>query len=258
MSTKLAYLHTAVDRLCEVLDRLGSSFPPPKLLRHGEGFVERHDAVERTNGLVCYLKAVKACSTLNGILTLLDNAQVQEAYALARVVQDQVDDIHFLAIPRGDGGRLDKWQTKAINEFFQEEFEPDDPVGTSQDRDRVGRPKVRATITNDMADPSTGNATSTLLYRAFSGYVHGAYVHIMELHDAAGRYHTQGAAAHLADAIDYAPNFIYQAILAIEFLIDRSSRNELLPPIKALRGEIASSCDVLPTKRVADQSHTPT
>jgi hypothetical protein len=174
---------------------------------------------------------------------------VQEAYALARVAQDQVDDIHFLLVPRGDGGRLDKRQVTAITEFFQEEFDPADPVGTSRERDRVGRPKIQAAITNDMDDPSTSNAISRMLYRAFSGYVHGAYVHIMELHsDSDGRYHMHGAPAHLADAIDYAPNFIFQAILAIESLIDRSSRDDLLPSLRALHDDVASTCDVLPEK----------
>ena len=50
------------------------------------------------------------------------------------------------------------------------------------------------------------------------------------------------------DAIDYAPNFVFQTILAVEFLIDRSSRDDLQPSIKALRDDIASKCDVLPKK----------
>ncbi|HWS69804.1 MAG TPA: hypothetical protein VN325_44120 [Steroidobacteraceae bacterium] len=242
-------LHAAVNRLCEIVDQLGSSFSPPTIVRRGDGFVNRHGGAERTNELFCYLKAVKVCSTLNGILTLLDKAYVQEAYALARVAQDQVEDIHFLSIPRGESGGLSPRQITAINEFFQEEFEPADPVGTSRERDRVGRPKIQAAITNDMDDPSTGNAISRMIYRIFSGYVHGAYVHIMELHsDSDGHYQMHGAPAHLADAIDYAPNFLYQAILAVEFLIDRSSRDDLLPSIKSLRIDVASTCDVLPKK----------
>jgi hypothetical protein len=63
-----------------------------------------------------------------------------------------------------------------------------------------------------------------------------------------GLYHMRGAPRRLADAIGYAPNFIYQAILAIDFLIDRSSRDDLIPSIKALRKDVASTCDVLPEK----------
>jgi hypothetical protein len=89
--------------------------------------------------------------------------------------------------------------------------------------------------------------TQRLIYRTFSGYVHGAYAHIMELHNSGGHYHMGGAPGHLADAIDYAPNFVYQSILAIEFLIDRTSREDLLPAIKVLRAEVATNCDVLPS-----------
>jgi hypothetical protein len=163
----LDYLHSAVNRLCDIVDQLGSCFPPPTIVPRGDGFVDRHGGAERTNGLLCYLKAVKVCSTLNGILTLLDRAYVQEAYALARVARDQVDDIHFLVIPRGEEGGLSPRQTAAIVEFFQEEFDPADPVGTSRERDRVGRPKIQAAITNDMDDPSTGNAISRMIYRTF-------------------------------------------------------------------------------------------
>jgi hypothetical protein len=244
----LGYLHAAVDRLCVIVDQLGSSFPPPTIVPRGDGFVDRHSPVARTNGLVCYIKAVKVCSTLNGILRLLEHAHVQEAYALARVAQDQVDDIHYLLVPRAEGGVLDKRQITAIIEFFQEEFEPVDPVGTSQERDHVGRPKVQAAITNDMADPSTGNAIARMLYRMFSGYVHGAYVHIMELHQEAGHYQMHGTPGHVSDATEYAPNFVYQAILAIESLVDRSSREDLLSSTRELRKDVASNCDVLPVK----------
>jgi hypothetical protein len=245
----LKALHAVVGQLCEIVDQLGSSFPAPKIVAQGDGYVDRHEPWERTNVLACYLKAVKICSTLNGGLVLLDNGHVQEAYALARIVQDQVDDIHFLVRPRGEDGKLSAHQSRALDEFFQEEFEnPSDPVGTSQDRDRVPRPKIRGAIHREWDDPSTAQAISTALYRLFSGYVHGAYVHIMELHhaDAPGHYHVRGSSAHLADAIEYFPNFIYQAILAVETLVDRSSRDDLLPLIQSLRHRVATEADVLP------------
>jgi hypothetical protein len=57
-----------------------------------------------------------------------------------------------------------------------------------------------------------------------------------------------GAPEHVTDAIEYTPNFVYQAILAIESLVDRSSRDDLLPSIRELRTDVASNCDVLPVK----------
>lgn len=255
----LRKLHAVVDQLCEIVDRLGSSFPPPHTVAMGDGFVDRHAPQTRSNGLACYLKAVKICSTLNGALVLLDSGHVQEAFALGRVAQDQVDDIHFLVRPRGDDGKLSERQTTALDEFFQEEFtDSKDPIGTSQERDRVGRDKIRAAIHSapGMDDPSTAQKIGKALYRVFSGYVHGAYVHIMELHDHSdrperrGHYHMHGVRGNrLTEAIDYLPNFVFQAILAVGELVDRSSRNDLLPAIQDLKKGVAAAFDVLPEKR---------
>jgi hypothetical protein len=253
----LRKLHTVVDQLCDIVDRLGSSFPPPHVVALGEGFVDRHEPRTRNNGLACYLKAVKICSTLNGALVLLDSGHVQEAYALGRVAQDQVEDIHFLVRPRGDDGGLSERQKTALDEFFKEEFtDSKDPIGTSQERDRVGRDKIRAAIHSapGMDDPSTAQKIGKALYRVFSGYVHGAYVHIMELHteriDQPGHYQMHGTpGTRLTEAIDYVPNFVFQAVLAVEELVDRSSREDLLPEIQALRARVAAAFDVLPEKR---------
>lgn len=247
--TMISPQREAVAVLCDIVGKLGTSFPTPQIVRRGNGFVDRHDGPERTYRLVCYLKAVKVCSTLNGLMLLIDNAYVQEAYALARIAQDQIDDIRFLVAPRGKEGQVSERQALMINEFFEEEFDSSDPIGSSNNRDRVPRAKIHAAITNDMSNPSTGNAILRMIYRMFSGYVHGAYVHIMELHDDSGKYAMAGTPRHMADAIDYTPNFLYQAVLAVEMLVDRTSRKDLMPAIKSLRIDISERFDVLPQRK---------
>jgi hypothetical protein len=242
-------LHNVTERLCEVVDALGTGFPPPLIVRQGDGYVARHTPLQCTNGLAAYLKAVKVCSALNAAIVLLGRAYVQEAYALGRIVQEQVEDIEFLVIPRGENLRLSAHQTRAQNEFFQEEFaDAADPVGTSQERDRVARQKVRAAIHQDIEDPSTAGDITKVLNRLFSGYIHGAYVHIMELHsETPGRYCLRGGQGHhLTEAIDYFPNFVFLAACAVEQLVDRTSRDDLLPRIRALRKEIGAAFDLLP------------
>jgi hypothetical protein len=98
----LSALRAGVELLCGIVDRLGTSFPPPSIVPHGDGFVDRHHPSVRDNSLACYLKAVKVCSTLKGAIILAANAHVQEAYALLRIAQDQIDDIHFLVFPKGE------------------------------------------------------------------------------------------------------------------------------------------------------------
>jgi hypothetical protein len=248
----LKTLRRAVGMLCDIVDQLGTSFPPPKLVPHGDGVVDRHDVNERDNSLACYLKAVKTCSTLSGAITLVASAQVQEAYALCRMAQDQIDDIHFLIHPKGEGDAPTTRQNTALNEFYQEEYEdPTDPVATSKDRVRVGRQKIQAAIHSDLDDPSTAQAISTSLYRTFSGYVHGAYVHVMELHsDTPGRYHMRGVPSRVQEAIEFIPNYVYRAMMAVEVLAAVSGRTDLFAQTKALRTEFAELFDLLPPRKV--------
>jgi hypothetical protein len=245
----LRALHNVTDRLCEIVDALSASFPRPAVVKHGEGFVERHAPLERTNGLAAYLKVVKACSTLNGALTLLDGGYVQEAYALGRIVMEQVEDSQFFVIPRDENVRLTKHQTEALDEFYQEEFtDAGDPIGSSQERHRVRREKVRAAIHQDIEDPSTAGAITKALNRVFSGYIHGAYVHVMELHsNTPGRYSLRGGQGHhLTEAIDYFPQFVFSTALAVELLVSRTpDRDDLMPHIRALREEIGKRFDLL-------------
>lgn len=246
----LTALHAAVGRLCDIVDQLGSDFPPPKPVPQGDGYVERHDENDRTNSLACYLKAVKICSTLNGAIVLVANHHAQEAHALCRIAQDQIDDIHLLLQPRAQDGELSAQQHRALREFYQEEFEdPADPVGTSQVRDRIARQKVQAAINNDLVDPSSAQMTTMALYRMFSGYVHGAYVHIMELHsDTPGRYHLHGAPSRTQEAVESVANYAYRAMLAVESLVKVCARADLLPLITSLRTEVAATFDLLPDK----------
>jgi hypothetical protein len=75
--------------------------------------------------------------------------------------------------------------------------------------------------------------------------------HIMELHtDRPGHYHLRGTPGNrLTEAIDYFPNFVLLAVLAVEVLADRSSRSDLLPEIQSRKAHITATFDVLPEKR---------
>ncbi len=247
-------LHDVTNRLCEIVDALHKDFPPPTVVAQGDGFVDRHAPGERTNVLAGYLKAVKACSTLNGALVLLGRAYVQEAYALGRIVQEQSEDIQFLIVPRGEDDRPTKLQDEVLTEFYQEEFgDAMDPIGTSQPRKRPDRQKIRAAIHQDIEDPSTAGQITKAINRIFSGYVHGAYVHVMELHsNTPGRYILHGGqGAHLTEAIDYFPQFIFSTALAVELLVECIPRTDLLPRIEALRKEIGMRFDLMPKGKKA-------
>ena len=111
----------------------------------------------------------------------------QETYALCRVIDEACEDIWFMAAPLGEGSEPSQDQHRFLNEFFQEEFsDTDDPLSTTK-RDRVSRHRIRAAMNRvggeARADPSTDQAVARTLYQAFSGFIHGAYVHIRQAVD---------------------------------------------------------------------------
>ncbi|MBR8428279.1 hypothetical protein KDW22_35435, partial [Burkholderia cenocepacia] len=76
-------------------------------------------------------------------------------------------------------------QIRFLENFYQEEFErPDDPLGSPQKRATVPVKKIHATFGKLAAgdvNPSDSQELLRTVQQAFSGYVHGAYPHIMEL-----------------------------------------------------------------------------
>jgi hypothetical protein len=139
-----------------------------------------------------------------------DDVRADDSSSRSDFAEDQAEDIHFLLLPREENG-LSELQERAMAEFYQEEFEDlTELVKTSQDRDRVSRRKIRAAVNSDdgIDDPSTAQAISQMFYRARSRHVHGAYVHIMELHsnDTPGRYLMRGTAGKITEAVGFVPN----------------------------------------------------
>lgn len=95
-----------------------------------------------------------------------------------------MNEIFFLATPLGDNGPSED-QRRFVEEFFQEEFsDTSAPLTSQQKRDNVPRRKVHAgfgKIQGQPLNPSDAQRLLDVSHKAFSGYVHGAYVHIMEI-----------------------------------------------------------------------------
>jgi hypothetical protein len=137
-----------------------------------------------TESLACFLKGVKIVSSLNACIVLLQAGCVQEIYALCRMINDYIDEIFFLLIPQ-DGEIFSKEQLQFLSDFFQEEFdEPANPLKSIQKRNNVPVQKIHATfgkIAKSEINPSDAQEMLRTIHKAYSGYVHGAYPHIMEM-----------------------------------------------------------------------------
>jgi hypothetical protein len=144
-----------------------------------------------------FLKGVRYMSLLNASLTLFMSSFFHEMGILARCMDEALEDVMFFLRRTGENGELSKRQTEALAEFYQEEFE-NISVGMlrNNERRRVPRKSVRAAIAalpENEVNPHDMAQIHGTIYDTFSGYVHGAYPHIMELYGGwPPRYHTQG------------------------------------------------------------------
>jgi hypothetical protein len=235
-------LIAALDGLRGIVNELGKGYPAPHFVDRAGGKVFRHEEIDRTPQLACYLKAVKICSTLRAALALVDLGHMQEAYALCRICDDQTDDIGYLVKPLGETGLMSVDQLRFLNEFYQEEFDkPDDPLASTRRRDRVPRRKVYAGIHKDAKDPSTALALNQTLQRTFSGYVHGAYSHIMDMYGGnPGSYHMCGMldTPRIPEALRTIPHYLYRGMMAVEGLALLTGRVDLATKLRTLSDEV--------------------
>lgn len=183
MSITLEQLTLGTEQIEQVVDNLGHHFDRPEFVKMGKSHVFRHE--HQNDLLQSYLKCVRATSTLHACLALLEKGYVQEICALCRSLDEFCEDVLFLATPLGENG-FSEQQDRLVTEFFQEEFDNiDNPLTSSQVRDRVPRAKVHAGIARIEGQPINPSDTQELhrtLQQTFSGYVHGAYVHIMDMY----------------------------------------------------------------------------
>lgn len=135
--------------------------------------------------LLCFLKGVKLMSTMKAATVLLRTGFVQEIGILCRVADDCWNDIIFMMVPRAEN-KLSNDQERYFVEFFQEEFsDPTNPLATRNKRDTVSRKAIHAAFAKsveDILNPSDAQRVNAVIHGGFSGYVHGAYPHIMELY----------------------------------------------------------------------------
>jgi len=196
---------------------LAARVPQPQRVPHKDGFLFRH--VERTIHQAIVQKLARMVSTLHAARLLMEHGFVQEQAGLQRVLDELQEDINFLAL----GVVFDKvgeLHQQYLEAFFEEEFDAETSIESTQRRPMIPRRRVRAWIANAEAaalDPSRGIELSRTLSKAYSGYIHAASPHIMDMYGGnPPHFHMRGMAGtprqleHRADLW----NLFYRGILA--------------------------------------------
>lgn len=241
ISNSLHILKNTATIFMELVESLDKEFPHPKAVTHGDGYVFRHQPNERTDTLASYLKLVRIISLTNACLDLMGKGYIHEVYILCRAIDEASEDIKFFALPLGETG-TNQNQMNHLKEFYQEEHEnPHDPL-SSTSRQRIPRKKIRSASSNiptNFGDPHTKQKVANSISQLFSGFVHGAYVFIMEMYDKKYHMHGMPNSPRLLECADNFSNHLYRSILALEALCYRIPRHDIAKSAVQLNIDLA-------------------
>ena len=165
----------------KTVNRLVSQVPPPKRVPFRKSFVFRH--VEKSIGQAIVQKLARMVSTLHSARLLLNHGFCQEQGVLQRVLDEILDDIMFLCLGVINN-RVTPLHEQYLEAFFQEEFDDEDPLKSTQKRPMISRKKIHAYNTRTASITKNQDQIREVMRtisKAYSGYVHGASPHIMEM-----------------------------------------------------------------------------
>lgn len=245
MATTLEQLEDYLRELEGVVRLVDRNFDRPRLvtIQGAPGF--RHE--QKDDLLLSYLKCIRSLSSLNACVVLLRSGFVQEVGALCRCIDEFCEDVLFLATPLGEDGAYSQHQRQLVEEYFQEEFEDNShPLPEAAPRHRVPRTRVQAGISRIEGQPVNPHDTRSLFHtlsRTFSGYVHGAYVHTMEMYGGPNlqncQYHIRGmlGTPRIDEWVNTLGNYVYRSSIAWEVVARRCEDDGAIEAVRTARSQ---------------------
>jgi hypothetical protein len=240
------YLENTLSDLGVLFHEMAASIEAPVFEDVGGYRAWRYKTLSES--LACFLKGVKVVSSLNACMVLLRSGHSQEIGAICRMIDDFCNEIFFLLKPQ-DGENFSKEQIQFLEDFFQEEFDkPKNPLGSTQKRVNVPIRKIHAVfgkIAKSEMNSSDAQELMRTTHQALSGYVHGAYPHIMEMFGGIkpnlnGQLGTPRVDEWRVQLIGY----VYRAIMATSFIARKLGLDEMDKKVRDLLGkyEAATNC----------------
>lgn len=166
----------------------------PKAVPLGKGLVFRYPDRDIHQALI--QKLARVVSGLHAARLLMTNGFVQEQAALQRMLDEFNEDIVFLAYGVISGNITDLHR-EYLASFYQEELDnPESAIASTQKRPMISRQKIRAylsRIEGKGLDPSSRVEVMRTVQKVYSGFVHGASPHIMDMYlGSPPRWHLRG------------------------------------------------------------------
>lgn len=180
-------MHIHFDEMLELMERTFRAYeavlPKPRFVNMPSGPVFRFEEKSIYEAMIQKLARVQ--SLIRAARLLLHNGFVQEQSILCRAIDETNEDIMFL-VYAVTNDKITELHQRFLASFWEEEIdESGSPMESQQKRPMVPRQKIRVYLANVEGadpDPSTGIAASKTVWKAYSGYVHGASPHIMDMY----------------------------------------------------------------------------
>lgn len=238
-------LFVEISQVIEVAFReLEATAPLPAFIERGPGKVFRYQDESVEAAIV--QKCARMISGLNASLVLLKSGYVQELGALFRMLDEFNEDILFLcqAIREGEITDLHK---RYLKDFYQEEFDnPDSAFLSEQKRETISRRQIHSAISRipeQEVNPSDNKQLHRTLSQAYSGYVHAASPHVMEMYGGyPPKYHVTGmlGTPRIDEFTNNAWDYFYRGLITIMMVALTFKKEELLKKLYEFRGYIES------------------
>jgi hypothetical protein len=213
------FFQRALDGLEDALRQIEIKVPPPIRKPWAGSFVFRYR--ERTIQQAIVQKLARMLSGLHAIEALLERGLFQEQGMVQRVVAEIDEDVQFLSIAVILKDITER-PTQFLDYFYAEEFsDPSDVVESHESRGMLKREKIREYIhrkTLSEKDATRAKAVDKVLTKAYSGFVHAASPHIMDMYGGAPpRFDVSGAFKQFRYASQQrdAMNYFYRGVLTM-------------------------------------------
>lgn len=209
-----------IDHMERTVNALAARVPAPVIVeRHGNPYARYQ---EQTIYQAIILKLTRLVSNLSAAQLLLNHGYVQEQAALQRMLDEGDEDIMFLtmAVISND---ITELHARFLAAFWEEEFDQPTAMKSTQKRPFIPRKNITSWIARHPLsgiDESTGVTITSTVYKTYSGYIHGAAPHIMDMYGGSpARFHMRGmlGTTRQKDHADDLLNYYHRVIVSFAF-----------------------------------------
>ncbi len=222
---------------------LAQRVSPPQPIPYKDSFVFRY--VEKSLHQALVQKLARIVTGLHAARLLMEHGFLQEQGALQRILDELHEDVSFLALAVIYDNHTPLHQAY-LDAFYEEEFNAESALASTQRRPMIPRQKIRAYIARvegAALDPSTGVELTRTISKAYSGFVHAASPHIMDMYGGSPpRFHIRGMKGterqleHREDLW----NYFYRSIIAFALAAKAFGDDPLFAKIQQFLREFES------------------